>query len=264
MDTFVIVILLIVIALLIITLRSKLLRTHWTAGRRVRRLGRQLNKSCFRYKQPRGRNRRGKLARVSEPPKTPIEQAIQDPAAQQTISGQPPASTPPVPGPTSPSSPTPSSSSRPEPVGAFTTSRQFGPGTEASAATTSRRPPLHPHRLLGFFRTTSRSGKIYRGEPHQRKIGIAILVLAIGFFVKYAIDNDWVGPVGRVEYRPLMRGILVGIAHWHGTATRKTTPYWLAAGWRFLFYDRARLSPVSFVRSNGFLYHRAPSITVLP
>ena len=31
------------------------------------------------------------------------------------------------------------------------------------------------------------------GENLINKIGIAILVLAIGFFVKYAIDNDWVG-----------------------------------------------------------------------
>ena len=36
------------------------------------------------------------------------------------------------------------------------------------------------------------------GENLVSKIGIAILVLAIGFFVKFAIDNNWIGPVGRV------------------------------------------------------------------
>lgn len=46
------------------------------------------------------------------------------------------------------------------------------------------------------------------------KIGIAILVLAIGFFVKYAIDNNWIGPVGRVGVGVLCGGILIGIAHW--------------------------------------------------
>lgn len=51
------------------------------------------------------------------------------------------------------------------------------------------------------------------GENLINKIGIAILVLAIGFFVKYAIDNNWIGPVGRVSIGILFGGILLGIAH---------------------------------------------------
>ena len=51
------------------------------------------------------------------------------------------------------------------------------------------------------------------GENLVNKIGIAILVLAIGFFVKYAIDNDWVGPIGRVGIGVLCGAILIGIAH---------------------------------------------------
>ncbi len=51
------------------------------------------------------------------------------------------------------------------------------------------------------------------GENLVNKIGIAILVLAIGFFVKYAIDNNWVGPAGRVGIGMLCGGILVAIAH---------------------------------------------------
>lgn len=51
------------------------------------------------------------------------------------------------------------------------------------------------------------------GENLISKIGIAILVLAIGFFVKYAIDNDWIGPVGRVGIGLLCGGILIGLAH---------------------------------------------------
>jgi uncharacterized membrane protein len=51
------------------------------------------------------------------------------------------------------------------------------------------------------------------GENLISKIGIAILVLAIAFFVKYAIDNDWIGPVGRVGVGLLCGGILIGIAH---------------------------------------------------
>ena len=51
------------------------------------------------------------------------------------------------------------------------------------------------------------------GENLVNKIGIAILVLAIGFFVKYAIDNNWVGAAGRVGIGILCGGILIGIAH---------------------------------------------------
>ena len=39
------------------------------------------------------------------------------------------------------------------------------------------------------------------------------MVLAIGFFVKFAIDNDWIGPVGRVCIGILCGGILVFLAH---------------------------------------------------
>jgi hypothetical protein len=64
----------------------------------------------------------------------------------------------------------------------------------------------------GFFERHPDLEK-FIGENLISKIGIAILVLAIGFFVKYAIDNDWIGPVGRVGVGVLCGGILIGIAH---------------------------------------------------
>ena len=51
------------------------------------------------------------------------------------------------------------------------------------------------------------------GENLISKIGIAILVLAIGFFVKYAIDKDWIKPVGRVAIGIICGGILISLAH---------------------------------------------------
>jgi uncharacterized membrane protein len=51
------------------------------------------------------------------------------------------------------------------------------------------------------------------GENLISKIGIAILVLAIGFFVKYAIDKDWIKPIGRVAIGIVCGGILVAFAH---------------------------------------------------
>ncbi|MCW3124831.1 MAG: hypothetical protein JWO03_489 [Bacteroidetes bacterium] len=53
----------------------------------------------------------------------------------------------------------------------------------------------------------------YIGENLISKIGIAILVLAIGFFVKFAIDNNWINEVGRVCIGLACGGILVGLAH---------------------------------------------------
>jgi uncharacterized membrane protein len=51
------------------------------------------------------------------------------------------------------------------------------------------------------------------GENLINKIGIAILVLGIGFFVKYAIDKNWINEIGRVFIGILAGGILIGIAH---------------------------------------------------
>lgn len=73
------------------------------------------------------------------------------------------------------------------------------PAQSAPAASRSSEPPTDWEKFIG--------------ENLISKIGIAILVLAIGFFVKYAIDNDWIGPVGRVGIGLLCGGILIGLAH---------------------------------------------------
>jgi uncharacterized membrane protein len=73
------------------------------------------------------------------------------------------------------------------------------------------------------------------GENLVSKIGIAILVLAIGFFVKYAIDQNWIGPVGRVAIGILCGGILVAIAH-KLRNTYKSFSSVLAGGGLAVFY----------------------------
>lgn len=64
----------------------------------------------------------------------------------------------------------------------------------------------------GFFERNPDLEK-FIGENLVSKIGIAILVLAIGFFVKYAIDNNWIGEAGRVAIGIACGGILIGLAH---------------------------------------------------
>lgn len=51
------------------------------------------------------------------------------------------------------------------------------------------------------------------GENWLSKVGIITLVLGIAFFVKYAIDQEWINEVGRVGIGLLTGGIIIGIAH---------------------------------------------------
>ncbi len=51
------------------------------------------------------------------------------------------------------------------------------------------------------------------GENLVSKIGIAILVLAIAYFVKFAIDSNWIGEAGRVAIGLVCGGILTGLAY---------------------------------------------------
>ncbi|SDE52562.1 Predicted membrane protein [Mucilaginibacter pineti] len=73
-------------------------------------------------------------------------------------------------------------------------------------------PPKPREPQLSFFERHPDLEK-FIGENLINKIGIAILVLAIGYFVKFAIDNDWVGPLGRVGIGIGCGAILIAIAH---------------------------------------------------
>lgn len=51
------------------------------------------------------------------------------------------------------------------------------------------------------------------GGNLANKIGIAVLVLGIGFFIKYAIDNEWISEAARVGIGLLAGAVLIGFAH---------------------------------------------------
>lgn len=51
------------------------------------------------------------------------------------------------------------------------------------------------------------------GENLINKIGIVILVLGLGYLVKFAIDKNWINEIGRVAIGVLSAGGLIGIAH---------------------------------------------------
>jgi len=67
-----------------------------------------------------------------------------------------------------------------------------------------------------FFASSSKQEtdlEKFIGENLLSKIGITVLVLGISFFVKYAIDQNWIKEAGRVIIGLVAGGILIGIAH---------------------------------------------------
>ena len=73
------------------------------------------------------------------------------------------------------------------------------------------------------------------GENLINKIGIAILVIGIGFFVKFAIDQDWINEVGRVFIGIVCGAILVGFAHYIRNTFRSFSSV-LVGGGMAIFY----------------------------
>ena len=73
------------------------------------------------------------------------------------------------------------------------------------------------------------------GENLINKIGIAVLVLGIAFFVKYAIDQNWINETGRVMIGMGCGGLLVGLAHYLRSNYRSFSSV-LAGGGIAVFY----------------------------
>src|SRR5262249_26784879 len=55
--------------------------------------------------------------------------------------------------------------------------------------------------------TDWRQWESWLGRTWLNRVGAIILVFGVGFFLKYAFDNRWIGPAGRV-----MLGVLAGLA----------------------------------------------------
>mgnify|MGYP003692444567 CR=1 FL=1 len=84
--------------------------------------------------------------------------------------------------------------------------------TTTPPPSTPSAPPANPKAKAKPKR--SREGlEDFIGGNLLNKIGIGILIIGIGIFVKYAIDKDWIGEIGRVMIGLLSGGILMGVAH---------------------------------------------------
>jgi uncharacterized membrane protein len=74
------------------------------------------------------------------------------------------------------------------------------------------RDPLPVEPKQSFFDKNPDLEK-FIGENLMNKIGIGILVLGVGFFVKYAISQGWISVELRTAIGILCGGILIGVAH---------------------------------------------------
>jgi len=74
-----------------------------------------------------------------------------------------------------------------------------------------------PEETLSWYDKFSKNNpdlERFIGENLISKIGVAILVLGIGYFVKFAIDKNWINEIARVGIGILAGGIVLGFAHY--------------------------------------------------
>ena len=67
--------------------------------------------------------------------------------------------------------------------------------------------------LIEKFKENNPDLETFIGENLINKIGILILVLGISFFVKYAIDKDWITESARVGIGVLCGALVMAVAH---------------------------------------------------
>lgn len=77
------------------------------------------------------------------------------------------------------------------------------------------------------------------GENLANKAGITVLVLGIAFFVKYAIDKNWINEAGRVIVGILSGSILIGFAHYYRNTYRSFSSVLVGGGLTVFYFSIA-------------------------
>lgn len=103
-------------------------------------------------------------------------------------------------------------------IAGLSTPKPVKPKAETQAkAETPQSPAQEPKRKTPvserITEAPSRNLEEFIGGNLLNKIGIGILIIGIGIFVKYAIDQNWINATGRVLIGLLSGGILLGLAH---------------------------------------------------
>lgn len=84
------------------------------------------------------------------------------------------------------------------------------PLQEAAPPVVGRVPP----RKVKPLRTSEREWEQILGGSWLARIGVLSLVIGIGFFLKFAFDNDWIGPTGRVILGIIAGLVLLGLGYY--------------------------------------------------
>jgi uncharacterized membrane protein len=87
--------------------------------------------------------------------------------------------------------------------------------------------------------TTRTDWEKFIGENLANKIGIAVLVLGISFFVKFAIDKNWVNEGGRVIIGLISGAILIGFAHYIRNTYRSFSSVLVGGGLTVFYFSVA-------------------------
>jgi len=87
------------------------------------------------------------------------------------------------------------------------------PKANAASKIKAAKPKISKPNLWHRFKKQNPDLEKFIGENLINKIGILILVLGISYFVKYAIDKDWINEPARVGIGVLAGSLVLGIAH---------------------------------------------------
>ncbi|TXK33887.1 DUF2339 domain-containing protein [Pontibacter qinzhouensis] len=182
----------------------------WFGNQLLTKVGNQSQEIRFLNEEIQKLREQVKEQRKVTPSEVPplVAQPIAAPVPPRPIATPPPPIPKPAPVPREQPLQEPAIPSVPVPVppmAAFTTAVPPSETVEAPVETASES-------IFSNFRKNLDWEK-FIGENLINKLGIAILVLGIGFFVKYAIDQDWINEVGRVAIGILAGGALLGVAH---------------------------------------------------
>jgi len=84
---------------------------------------------------------------------------------------------------------------------------------EAAVNVQNQRSQVPEEDLYTRFRKNNPDLEKFIGENILSKVAITILVIGIAFFVKFAIDKNWINEIARVGIGILCGGIVLGFAH---------------------------------------------------
>jgi uncharacterized membrane protein len=96
----------------------------------------------------------------------------------------------------------------------FSENNNVSEDTKATTSPKEDKKPEEPKKSwIETFKENNPDLEKFIGENLINKIGILILVLGISFFVKYAIDKDWINEPARVGIGILCGALVMAIAH---------------------------------------------------